>query len=85
MRALKPGFNVYNLGSGKPNSVFEIVSAFEKASGEKLPYVVAERRPGDLAEFWANPYKAKKELGWKTDLTVDDAMEDTIRFLRNNK
>lgn len=85
MRALKPGFNVYNLGSGKPNSVFEIVSAFEKASGEKLPYVVAERRPGDLAEFWANPDKAKKELGWKTDLTVDDAMKDTIRFLRNNK
>ncbi|MBR2996965.1 UDP-glucose 4-epimerase GalE [Candidatus Saccharibacteria bacterium] len=85
MQALKPGFNVYNLGSGKPNSVLEIVSAFEKASGEKLPRKVVKRRPGDLAEFWANPGKAEKELGWKTELTVDDAMEDTIRYLKNEE
>lgn len=85
MQALKPGFNVYNLGSGKPNSVLEIVSAFEKASGEKLPRKVVKRRPGDLAEFWANPDKAEKELGWKTELTVDDAMEDTIRYLKNEE
>ena len=85
MEALKPGFNVYNLGSGKPNSVLEIVSAFEKASGEKLPRKVVKRRPGDLAEFWANPDKAEKELGWKTELTVDDAMEDTIRYLKNEE
>ena len=85
MQALKPGFNVYNLGSGKPNSVLEIVSAFEKASGKKLPRKIVKRRPGDLAEFWANPDKAEKELGWKTELTVDDAMEDTIRYLKNEE
>ena len=57
---------------------------FEKASGEKLAYKIAERRDGDLAEFYADPSKAKKELGWETELTVNDAMRDTLKFLKNN-
>ena len=77
-------FVAYNLGSGKPNSVLEMITAFEKASGEKLPYKIAERRAGDLAEFWANPGKARDELGWETKLTIDDAMADTLKYLRNS-
>ena len=75
---------IYNLGSGKGTSVLEMISAFETASGEKLPYRIVERRPGDLAGFYANPTKAEKELGWKTELTIDDAMRDTINYLNNN-
>lgn len=84
MQALAtPGLSIYNLGSGKGTSVFEMVAAFEAASGEKLPTNVSARRPGDLAEFYANPAKAKAELNWQTELTIDDAMRDTLRFLKN--
>ena len=63
----------------------EIISAFEKASGKKLPYEVVERRAGDLPEFWANPAKAKAELNWQTELTVNDAMKDTLNFLTKSE
>lgn len=78
---IKTGANVYNLGSGTPTSVLEMIAAFEKASGKKLPYKIAPRRAGDLAEIWADPSKAKRELDWQTELTVADAMSDTIIFL----
>ncbi len=80
---MKPGVLIYNLGSGKGTSVFEMIKAFEKASGKKLPYKIVGRRPGDLAEMYADPTKAEKELGWKTELTVEDAMRDTINYLNN--
>jgi UDP-glucose 4-epimerase len=80
---MAPGVQIYNLGSGKGTSVLEMVAAFEKASGEKLPYEIVGRRAGDLPTLYANPEKALKELGWKTALTIDDAMEDTMRYLRN--
>lgn len=80
---MAPGVQIYNLGSGKGTSVLEMVAAFEKASGEKLPYEIAPRRAGDLPTLYANPEKALRELGWKTELTIDDAMEDTLRYLRN--
>lgn len=79
-----PGFKAYNLGTGTPTSVLEMVKAFEKVSGQPLPYKFAPRRPGDLAEIWANPSKAKKELGWETKLTIEDAMKDTLTFLKNH-
>ncbi len=79
------GVKIYNLGSGKPASVKEMIAAFEKASGEHLPYVFAPRRAGDLAEFWANPAKAEQELNWRTELTIDDAMRDTINYLNKAK
>ena len=78
---MKPGISIYNLGTGRGTSVLEMVKAFEKASGNKLPYKIVERRPGDLAEIFANPNKALCELGWKTELTIEDAMNDTINYL----
>lgn len=80
-----PGAKVYNLGSGKGSSVLEIIKAFEDASGKPLPHRISDRRPGDLAEIFADPSKAKRELGWQTELTVADAMRDTINFLNNQK
>jgi len=80
---MKPGISIYNLGTGRGTSVLEMISAFEKASGKKLPYEIVGRRPGDLAEIFANPAKAEKELGWKTKLTVEDAMNDTINYLNH--
>ena len=80
---IKAGVSIYNLGTGKGSSVFEMIEAFEKASGEKLPYKVTSRRAGDLPCLTANPEKAEKELGWKAEKTVEDAMRDTLKFLRN--
>lgn len=80
---MKPGVSIYNLGTGRATSVLEMVAAFEKASGKKLPYKVAPRRAGDLAHIYANPEKAWKELGWKTELTIEDAMNDTINYLKH--
>lgn len=82
---IKDGVSIYNLGTGKPSSVLEMIAAFEKASGEKLPYKVVGRRAGDLPEIWANADKAKQELGWSTELTIDDAMRDTINYLNHVK
>lgn len=83
---------VYNLGSGKGTSVLEMVGAFEKAAGSgyeflknmadgRLPYKIAERRAGDLAEFYANPALAEKELDWKAELGIDEMMRDTLHYL----
>lgn len=81
----KRGVAIYNLGSGVPTSVKEMIAAFEQASGKSLPHDFAPRRAGDLAEFWANPAKAKQELNWATELTIDDAMRDTINYLNKVK
>lgn len=72
---------IYNLGSGRGTSVLEMIAAFEAASGEKLPYKIGARRAGDLPEMVADPAKAERELGWKTELTVADAMRDTLKYL----
>lgn len=80
---ISPGVSIYNLGTGKGTSVFEMIAAFEKASGKKLPYQIVARRPGDLAEIYADPTKAQKELNWHTELTIDDAMRDTINYLKH--
>ncbi len=82
---MKNGVEIYNLGTGTPTSVKEMVAAFEKASGKALPYEITGRRAGDLAEMWANADKAKRELGWQTALNIDDAMRDTINYLNNVK
>ena len=81
IKGLKPGVEIYNLGSGKGTSVLEMIAAFDKASGKKLPYKIAPRRAGDLPAMWANPSKAERELGWKTKLAIDDAMKDTLNYL----
>ena len=83
LKNIKPGITIYNLGTGKGTSVKEMVAAFEKASGKKLHTKIAPRRAGDLAEVYANPAKAEKELGWRTELTIEDAMKDTINYLNH--
>ncbi|MBR6505468.1 UDP-glucose 4-epimerase GalE [Candidatus Saccharibacteria bacterium] len=76
-----PGVQIYNLGTGEATSVMEMIKAFEEAGGKTLPYKITARRPGDLAKIFADPTKAEVELKWKTELTVADAMRDTINYL----
>ncbi|BFY99548.1 hypothetical protein BsWGS_02588 [Bradybaena similaris] len=78
------GCVVYNLGTGVGCSVLDMVKAFEKACGKKLPYMIAPRRPGDICSIFANPEKAEKELGWKTTLGLDEMCEDLWRWQANN-
>lgn len=75
---------IYNLGSGKGTSVLEMVKAFSEAAGVALPHKVVARRPGDLAEFYADPSKANAELGWHTEHTIEEMMQDTINYLRKS-
>lgn len=79
-----PGLVVYNLGTGKGTSVLELVHAFEKANGVKIPYVIEERRDGDVAENFANVDKAKEELHWVAKYDVVDACRDAYNFQKKN-
>ena len=75
------GAEAYNLGTGKGSSVLEVVAAFEKASGRKVNYKIAPRRPGDIAECYADASKAKRELGWEAKLSLDDMCRDSWHFI----
>jgi len=79
-----PGIAVYNLGTGHGTSVLEMVDAFAKASGREIAYRVTDRRPGDTAVCYADPTKAKRELGWAAVKTVKDMCEDSWRWQSNN-
>ncbi len=79
-----PGFSAYNLGSGVGVSVRELVQAFETSTGQKIPYDIVDRRPGDLPEFYANADLALHELGWKTTRTLEEACRDTWNWQSNN-
>ena len=68
----KSGVYVYNLGTGVGYSVLDVIHAFEKACGHKLPYVIKPRRAGDIAACYADPSKAKRELGWQANLGIDE-------------
>lgn len=76
----KTGVFVHNLGTGTGYSVLDIVNAFEKANGLKIPYVITDRRPGDIATCYADPTKAEKELGWKAELGIEDMCRDAWNF-----
>lgn len=76
------GLYVYNLGSGKGHSVLEIVTTFEKVNGVKVNYKMAARRAGDLPEFFADATKAYKELGWKTEKTLEEMCKDSWEFMK---
>jgi len=78
------GIDAYNLGTGRGYSVLEMIEAFERASGEKIPYIIKDRRPGDSAICYANPSKAREQLGWKADRGIDVMCEDTWRWQKNN-
>lgn len=70
----KDNYETFNLGTGKGSSVLEVVEAFERVSGKKLNYKIVGRREGDIISAYADTTKANNELGWKTELTLDDAM-----------
>ena len=78
------GVEVYNLGTGNGYSVLDVVKAFEKASGVKVPYKIAPRRPGDLATCYSDPSKAERELGWKAEKGIDEMCADSYRWQHNN-
>ena len=79
------GLYIYNLGTGNGYSVLEMVQAFEKATGKKVPYKITPRRPGDIATCYADPAKAKQDLGWTATKTLEDMCRDSWRYIENTK
>ncbi|MFI8593392.1 UDP-glucose 4-epimerase GalE [Microbacterium sp. NPDC078428] len=84
LQKAQPGYAVYNLGTGVPVSVLELVAAFEEAVGRELPKQVLARRPGDVAATYCDPGKARRELGWSTRLGIDDACRDYWHWQQSN-
>mgnify|MGYP000887686423 CR=1 FL=1 len=82
---LTEGVKIYNLGTGKGTSVLQLVQAFEKANNIKVPYEIVNRRPGDIASFYADASKAERELGWKAKKSILDMCKDAWRFEKNYK
>ncbi|KAJ9589666.1 hypothetical protein L9F63_017110, partial [Diploptera punctata] len=78
------GFKVYNLGTGSGFSVLQLVKAFEEASGQKVPYEIVGRRPGDIDASYADASLAKKELNWEAKKNVVDMCKDMWRWQSNN-
>lgn len=84
LRALAPGLQVWNLGTGQGVSVLEMIRAFEAASGRKVPYVVVNRRPGDIAICYADATKAQAELGWCAQRALPEMMASAWRWQHQN-
>lgn len=78
------GVATYNLGTGTGYSVLEVVTAFEKASGKNVPYTIVKRRPGDVASCYADPTKAKTQLGWEAKKGLAEMCNDAWRWQLNN-
>lgn len=78
------GVYVYNLGTGRGYSVLEVVKAFEKVNGVKIPYVITGRRPGDVAVCYADPTRAFRELGFKTEKGLEDMCRDAWNWQQKN-
>lgn len=79
-RAENAWFDFVNLGTGNGNSVLEVVETFEKVTGQKLNWRFAPRRPGDVEQVWADTSKAEQLLGWKTELSLEQALADTWKW-----
>ncbi len=80
----KEGVLIYNLGTGHGYSVLDVVKAYEKACGKPIPYEIKERRPGDIASCYADPTKAKEELGWVAERGIEEMCEDSWRWQSQN-
>ena len=80
----KTGVGIFNLGTGKGSSVLDVIHAFEKACGKKLPYVIAPRRDGDIAANWADPTHSEKELKWKAQYNMEDMCRDSWNWQSHN-
>ena len=78
------GLYIYNLGTGNGYSVLDMVKAFEKSTGKEVPYKIAPRREGDIATCYADPKKAKEELGWEATKTLEDMCKDSWRYIEKN-
>ncbi len=76
------GLFIYNLGTGNGYSVLDMVKSFEKATKKDVAYKIAPRRPGDIAACYADPKKAKEELGWKANLGIDDMCRDSWNYIK---
>ncbi|MBK0391962.1 UDP-glucose 4-epimerase GalE [Ramlibacter algicola] len=74
------GWHAINLGTGRGFSVIEMIRAFEKASGQPIPYKIVDRRPGDAASCWADASKAQRELGWSARFGIDEMCADAWRW-----
>ena len=84
LQHMKDGANVYNLGTGSGTSVLEIIKAFSKACGRNLPYDIKPRRAGDIAACYADCSKAERELGWRAELSIEQACADSWRWQSQN-
>ena len=80
----KSGLSIYNLGTGVGYSVLDVVKNFEEATGVKIPYVIKDRRPGDIATCYADASKAERELGWKAEYGIKEMCADSWRWQSNN-
>ena len=78
------GLLVCNLGTGKGYSVLDVLHAYEKACGRALPYSIAPRRPGDVAACWADPARAREELGWEARYGIEEMCADSWNWQRRN-
>lgn len=81
---VQPGVDVYNLGTGRGTSVLEVIAAFSRAAGRPVPFEIVGARPGDVAESYADVSKARSELGWVAERTLDDACQDAWRWQSQN-
>ena len=81
----KTGLYIYNLGTGVGYSVLDMVKAFESATGRPVKYKIVARRPGDIAMCYADPRKAKEELGWTATKTIEDMCKDSWNYIEKNK
>ena len=79
------GVYIYNLGTGNAYTVLEMVETFKRVNNVDVPYEIVERRPGDLAIYYADPTKAKKELGWEATKTLEDMCRDSWNYVKNCK
>jgi UDP-glucose 4-epimerase len=82
--ASNPGTLVYNLGTGRGYSVLEVIDQFKKVSGCEIPYEIVGRRPGDIASCYADPAKAKREMGWSATRGIEEMCADTWRWQSRN-
>ncbi len=80
----EPGVHIYNLGTGNGYSVLDMIHAFEKACGKKLPYEIKPRRAGDVPACYASSKKAEEELGWKAQYDLEDMCRDQWNWQKNN-
>lgn len=85
IETMAAGARVYNLGTSQGTSVLQLVHRFMAVNGVEIPYIITDRRPGDVATVFADAARAKDELGWTADLTLDDMVRDAWRFEQNNQ